>query len=217
MSDRPHPFALVFGGVADTALPAIRAAVGDAPTRDVFLMAEPVIRLLAEFRPDDGLGEAVDDFVAFIHAGYRFWAAGATTRTLDATDTLALCAADAPAGTATDDDGGARYIQVAPRLLWGRLADGETFEPLDGWFVWRDGAALQVVAVFGVHHARPGLTVVAAEGVPGAATPRADGSAPFAPQMTGGDLAGLHSVADHDELLLLGWRAETLREARGWR
>lgn len=46
MTDRPHPFTLVFGGLAEGHFPAVRDAVGDAPYLDHFLLAEAVAELL---------------------------------------------------------------------------------------------------------------------------------------------------------------------------
>jgi hypothetical protein len=202
---RPHPFELVFGPLVDVHFPAIREVLAADADLDAFLVCTPAIELLQELRPDDGLGDAVDDFVAFVHAAWRFWADGAVTSTLDADATRALCGSDAratPTGPRM-----VQYIQVAPRLVWGQLADGEQWEPLDGWFALPDPAGLRVVACFGLHPERPGLTVAAVTGMAPPAVPRADGSSPFAPQMPGGDLAGLHALADTGELLLLAWRA----------
>ena len=65
-----------------------------------------------------------------------------------------------------------------------------------------------MVACFGLHSTRPGLSVVVAQGSWPGAVMRDDGSAIFSPMMPGGDLAGLHAVAAPEELLLLAWRAE---------
>ncbi len=202
---RPHPFELVFGSLVDVHFPAIREALPADAALDAFLVCTPAIELLHELRPDDGLGEAVDDFVAFVHAAWRFWADGAATTPLDADATRALCALDAPAALTASRT--TQYIQVAPRLVWGQLADGEQWEPLDGWFALPDPAGLRIVACFGLHADRPGLTVAVVTGTAPPAAARPDGSAPFAPQMPGGDLAGLHALADTGELLLLAWRA----------
>ena len=56
MTDRPHPFTLVFGGLAEEHFPAVRDAVGDAPDLDHFLLAEAVVELLQGMRPDEGVG-----------------------------------------------------------------------------------------------------------------------------------------------------------------
>lgn len=208
-ADRPHPFDLVFGGFRDQRLPAVRAELGERSDLDAFILAASALELMGELRPDEGLGDAVDDFIALVHAAYLFWRDGERTIRLDAVATRALCG---PA--AAEDPGAARftprtagYIQVAPQLIWGRLADATTFEPLDGWFVVPANEGGRVVACFGVHAERPGMSVVAVEGVLPANIARVDGSPLFAPTMPGGEAAGLHAVSAPEELLLLGVRA----------
>ncbi len=205
MSERPTPFSLVFADLAAERFPAVREAVGPTPVLDSFLMAGPVVELLHDLRPDEGLGSAVDDFVALVHAAYRHWVDDAPVRRYDAAQTGTLLAA-APSAAA-EARGPVQYIQVAPRLIWARLEDAEAHEPLDGWFAVPTHSGLRVVACLGLHPTRPGLSVLTAEGGRPVLTPRTDGSAPFAPTMSGGDLAGLASVATVAELLALGWRA----------
>ena len=205
---RPHPFDLVFGPLVDVHFPAIRDALPPDAALDAFLVCTPALELLQELRPEEGLGAAVDDFVAFVHAAWRYWVDGAATRSLDAEATRALCA---PEGlVALPAPRSVQYIQVAPRLVWGQLADGEQWEPLDGWFALPDAAGLRVVACFGLHPERPGLTVAAVTGKAPPVAARADGSRPFTPQMPGGDLAGLYALADTGELLVLAWRAASI-------
>lgn len=205
MTPRPHPFTLVFGALADEHFPAIRDAVGATSDRDRFLLAQPVVELLQLLRPEGGVGEAMDDFVAFAHAAFRFWADGAINRDCDVATTHALCASQARALGAAPAT--AQYVQLAPHLVWAQLGDDTPHEPLDGWFAIPDGEQLQVVACFGVHPERPGLSVVALKGGPPGSLAREDGSPLFAPTMTGGGAAGLHAVAAPEELLLLAWRA----------
>lgn len=204
MSDRPTPFDLIFGELATERFPALREALDDAPPIDTFLMAGPVVELLRDLRPDEGLGAGVDDFVALVHAAYRHWADDTPVRRLDADATRALLAADHPDGHVA---GPAEYIQVAPRVIWARLEDAEAHEPVDGWFTLPTADGVRVIACLGVHPSRPGLSVLTAEGTAPVVAPRADGSPPFAPTMSGGDLAGLASIATPAELLALAWRA----------
>lgn len=205
MTDRPTPFELIFAGLAAERFPALREALDDAPAIDAFLMAAPVVELLHHLRPEEGLGAGVDDFVALVHAAYRHWADDAPVRRLDAETTRALLAP----GRAMADEARrpVEYIQVAPRLIWARLEGAEAHEPLDGWFTVPTVGGLRVIACLGVHPARPGVSVLTAEGVAPDVVPRDDASPPFAPTMTGGDLAGLASIVNPAELLALGWRA----------
>lgn len=207
-----QPFDLVFGPMAEERFPALQAALPPQPDIDQFLLCRPVVELLRDLRPDEGLGEGVDEFVAFVHACFRYWEDSQLLVQFDEAATRALCGPAAPAAS-----GHARaataYIQVSPRLVWGRLDEGDLFEPLDGWFALPVAGGLRVVACFGVHPNRPGLSLLVVEGPPPGDVRREDGSKLFAPMMPGGDSAGLHAVVAPEELLLLAWRAESRVEA----
>jgi hypothetical protein len=160
--------------------------------------------------------------VAFVHAAYCYWDAGERTAVLDE-HTVRTLVANRELRTATPSGGSppfavrrspfASYIQIPPRVLWSRVEGSEFHEPIDGWFAIPDGNALRVVACLGVHAERPGLSVLTARGTTPPELRREDGSAPFAPLMEGGAEAGLHSVADGDELLWLARKASEQREA----
>lgn len=217
--ERPHPFTLVFAKLAPTRFAAIKAELGGETSVDAFLLCRAAVELLGELRPDEGIGDAIDDFIAFVHAAYHFWAAGANTVTFDEVATRILCRGtddalpSAPAlGDPADvrrvtDAAHAMYIQVAPRLVWGQLALADHFEPLDGWFDLGTRDPMRLVACFGVHPTRPGLSVLPIVGTRPTTLVRDDGSTGFAPTMPGGDAAGLFAVTGGEELLLMAGRA----------
>jgi hypothetical protein len=211
---RPHPFALVFGALAPDRFPALREALGDDRRIEHFLMTPAALELLHELRPDEGLGDAVDDFVAFVHAAYCYWDGGQQDMVLDAEPTRRLIEISdqrseigAPPRISDLRSPISRYVQIAPRVLWSQVESSEIHEPIDGWFVIPEGEQLRVVACLGLHAERPGLSVMTAIGPAPRTLRRDDGTAPFAPIMEGGAGAGLHSVANAEELLWLGWRA----------
>ncbi|MES2304923.1 MAG: hypothetical protein V4558_05425 [Gemmatimonadota bacterium] len=207
-SPASDPFQLVFGILAEERFPAIRAAVPAEVDLDTFLLSGPAVEVLRDLRPDEGLGDGIDEFVAFVHSAYRFWDAGCPLRALNEAETRALCSATSSAvDAAALPLATVAYIQVAPRLIWGQLDDGDVFEPLDGWFVIPVNGGLRIVACFGVHPGRPGLSLLVVEGGAPGPVQREDGSALFAPMMPGGDTAGLFAVVAPEELLLLAWRA----------
>ena len=206
-----HPFDLLFAGFRETRFPAIQAELGARDELADFMLSAAAAELMGALRPDEGLGEGIDEFVALVHAAYRYWCDGEQTRQLDAEATLALCDPGMP-GPPPSADGVVRYVRVAPRLIWGRLTDEASFEPLDGWFAVPVPAGLRVVACLGVHPARPGVSVVAVEGAASTLRARADGTASFAPTMSGGDLAGLRAIATPQELLWLGLQASRREE-----
>lgn len=201
-----HPFDLLFAGFREDRFPAIRAEIGPRVEIAEFMLSAAAAELMGELRPDEGLGEGIDEFVALVHAAYRYWCDGEQTTQLDVAATLGLCDAGTTPTRTASGDGVVRYVQVAPRLIWGRLADDTSFEPLDGWFAVPIPAGLRVVACLGVHPARPGLSVVAVEGSAPVLAGRSDGTAPFAPTMSGGDVAGLRAIATPQELLWLGFQ-----------
>ena len=221
---RPHPFELVFADLAVDRFPALRNDLGDERSMAHFLMTPAVIELLHELRPEEGLGDAVDDFVAFVHAAFWYWHDGERTVSLEERDVRSAM----ETGGRRMEDGGSHprsplsildppsstYVQIAPRVLWSRLDSADIHEPIDGWFAMPDGDALGVVACLGVHPERPGLSVLTAVGLLPTVLAREDGSAPFAPAMDGGAEAGLHSVTNAEELLWLAWMARE-RQGRG--
>src|SRR5262245_60387122 len=78
---RPTPFDLVFSQIAETAFPTIRPALDrgehDPSDRDAFLIVPEVVQLLHDLRPEEGLGEGMDQLVALVHHAYLLWDAGA--------------------------------------------------------------------------------------------------------------------------------------------
>lgn len=209
---RPTPFDLVFAGLAEEKFPPIaeflRQAGVDPRDRDAVLMARPMIELIHELRPESGLGEAVDEFVALLHLVLLFWLDGGRTVRLGGAGLASLLADGGPAPRR--DAPVAYYVQYPPRRLWGAPVPGESHEPLDGCFVSRTGTTLTAVGVFGLHPSREGFAVVTVTGPRPSSLLREDGSPLFAPILPGGAAAGLHSVTGMEELLELAWRGEAL-------
>ncbi len=191
---------------------ALRAERVDPRDRDAFLMARPVIELVRAARPEAGLGDAIDETVAFLHLGFLFWSEGAREIEV-APERLERLLGAGPAPAASPSSSfAAYYVRVPPRRIWASPLEGAAAEPLEGWFASRHGATLRVVALFGVRADRDGFTAVAAEGGPPGVARRADGAPPFSPTLPGGTAAGIHSLADQAELLELAWRLERDRD-----
>jgi hypothetical protein len=207
---RPTPFDLVFHRVAESSCPRIAeslAASGvDPANRDAFLMDREVITLLRELRPDEGLGEAMDQMVALVHHAYLAWAAGAVTLTVSRE------AAEGMLGQATPDTADPTevppyYAQFPERMIWASVIEDEVPEPLDGVFVSPvPGGDLRVLGIFGLRPDRPGFSAVEASGARVEGLAREDGTPLFDPTLDGGAAAGLRSIIGEAELLELGWR-----------
>lgn len=210
--ERPTPFSLVFGGIAPGRFPSLEKAITEAGRdprdRDAFLLVREVNELMQELRPDEGFGEGVHALAALIHASYLFWLGGERVVMIDDAALTGLLAA--PPGDHAPRELGpaARYIQLPSLRVWGFPVAGAAPEPLDGWFATARGGALSVVAVFGLHPGRVGLTVAEVTGAAPRDLRRADGSPLFAPTLEGGVAAGLASVQGEEELLEVAWRVE---------
>ena len=218
---RLSPFDLAFGAIAPARFPAIAEALqqeGAAATdRDRFVLLEPVGRLLREIVPEDAEGgaDSLDAHVLLLHHAYLFWAAG--RRVYEISDAV-LRRAIAATQITTAPPAAAQYLQLPELRVWGSPNGADPPEPLDGVFVHRTEAALSiaVLAIFGMRPDRPGFSAVGLEGRadpdhPSAgeieiAATREDGSPPFGPKLAGGTAAGLYSVANAGELLLLTGR-----------
>lgn len=211
---RPTPFDLVFETAAQANFPIIQTALGesgrDPRDRDGFLMLREVVSLLRELRPDEGLGEGIDQLAALVHHGYLFWAGGGQTVRLSSDQLLDILGP----GSFSDPppDGPARYTQLPERRVWAQVIPGDPHEPLDGWFQYHDPEAglLRVLGVFGIHPDRPGFSVVEVSGRRPVGLARPDGSSVFSSTLPGGASAGLSSLAGEEELLELGWRVAEL-------
>jgi hypothetical protein len=225
---RSTPFDLVFEPAAKTTFPAIRLALEqgghDPRDRDAFLMLREVVSLLRELRPDEGLGEAIDQLAALTHHAYLFWDAGCQTVDLPGERLLDLLSA--PFARVEDEiERPAYYARVAERRIWAQVVAGQPPEPLDGCFVHSPPTPgmLRVLGVFGIHPERAGFTVVEVVGPRPLALARMDGTTPFTPILPGGAAARLLSLVGEEELLELGWRTREVTagipsaEATRWR
>jgi hypothetical protein len=217
-SSRITPFDLAFPDAAKSIFPAIHqaleAARQDPRDRDAFLMIREVITLVRDLRPDEGLGEGIDQLAALIHHAYLFWATGQRIIEIPADKLPALLGSEGSVALA-DDDLQPSYVQLPLRRVWAEVVPGEPPEPLDGCFIHQaDASNLRVLGVFGIHPDRPGFSVVEVTGPRPLNLARRDRSALFSPVLSGGARAGLFSVSGGEELLELGWRVEL--GARSW-
>jgi hypothetical protein len=216
---RHTPFDLIFERTAAERFPTLRTALeaagSDPHDRDAFLMVRESIQLIRDLRPDEGVGEAIDQLVALVHHAYLFWSGG--TRVLEiapeglATVLGAVSAADGGDPAAVPD---AWYAQLPERRVWAEVIEASPHEPLDGCFVHTaPNGDLRVLGVFGIHPERQGFSVVEAIGPRAGTLVRQDGSALFSPALPGGGAAGLNSIVGEEELLELGWRTREVAAA----
>lgn len=207
---RPTPLELVFGPMAAERFPAIREALVAAgyqlADREGFVLVREAVELLQALRPDEGVGEGIDQLVAFVHASFLCWVGGQPVVELDREALERVLRAPASPGPAGAGSASTYYVQLPGRRIWGEPLAGAPPEPLDGWFARASGELIDAVAIFGLHPARPGLTAVEVLGPRPTDLQRPDGTPPFAPRLEGGVAAGLASIASAAELLELVYR-----------
>lgn len=219
MTDRLSPFALVFGQLAPERFPGVQQAIGgDAATaadRDRFVLLAPVGQLLRDLAPDDAPPDALEAYVRLLHHAYRHWVAGGWVYDVSA-DGLERALEGGSLSSETPHP--ALYLRLPALRVWGAPREHEPPEPLDGVFVTATATpgAIAALGIFGMHGERPGFSAVAVEGHADEDDPRTDeiliaarrpdGSATFAPLLEGGAAAGVWSVANPGELLLLTCR-----------
>lgn len=214
-SPRPTPFDLVFGDTTRRIFPDINAALsrsGTAPSdRDAFLMVREVVTLLRELRPEEGLGEGIDQLAALVHHSYLFWAAGCPVVELPTEHLGDLLGSSLP-DAEEHQEPPEYYVQLPERRIWAQAVSGVPPEPLDGCFVHAlaEGRSIRVLGVLGLHRERTGFTVVEVAGPRPIALVRPDGSQLFSPTLPGGAAARLFSLVGEEELLELGWRTRAL-------
>lgn len=206
--NRPTPFEIVFGELADERFPSLKASLASAGIdpydRDAFVLDRAVTEFLRDLVPEDAPTESLHEFIAVLQHSYLYWDSG--RRNVESTRTTAPTHAPiAPPAPSSPV-----YLRLPSHLYWGQLEPDEPHEPLDGFFVHRWKEGIRALAIFGLHPERPGISVSEVIGAPPAPlTSRGDGSLPYAPLMEGGAAAGLRSIADNDELLALAWHSLT--------
>lgn len=219
MDDRLTPFDLVFGELAAERFPALRAGIAaanrDPRDRDAFVLVREVVELLRDLAPGGGGGEGeggegIRELVSFVHACYLYWVDGACGALVGREKLDRALRERDWSLTGGDLTGSCYYLQLAPHRVWGTPVEGAPPEPLDGCFVIPRGDSAGLVAVFGLHPTRDGLTVVEAAGPRPRQLSREDGSPPFSPKLEGGDAAGLFQVVGESELLELVYRCHGL-------
>lgn len=209
---RLDPFTLIFDELAHEAFAGVRDELSrsgiDPDDRHAFVLAGAVGAALRQLLPDDAPPEALERHVALLHHAYRYWEAGRPLYQVDVARVNAV--ADGAVGASPGPR--VAYVQLPERMVWADVEPDTPPQPLDGFFLARrDESTAEVLAVFGLHPARSAFAVVPVAGpwdeaTLVAAARRADGSAAFSSQLSGGDVAGLFTVATGAELLLLARR-----------
>jgi hypothetical protein len=174
-------------------------------------MVRETLLLLRELRPDEGLGEGIDQLTALVHHAYLYWDSGSVTLEVSS-DQLHQLVSQPSSQQAGDIGPRAAYLQLPERVIWAQVVPGQAPEPLDGFFHYAslEPGQLRMLGVFGIYLDRQGFSVVEVAGSRPSPLIRPDGSPLFSSTLPGGAAAGLYSLVGEEELLELGWRAAQL-------
>jgi hypothetical protein len=223
---RPTPFELAFAELARDRFPAIAQVLADgalsSADRDRFVLLEPVGRLLREIAPDGTGPDALEAHMLMLHHAYRHWAGGGWVYRIGE---AALRRAASGTSLTSHLPNQSLYIHLPELRVWGTPTTDGVAEPLDGLFVTETAqpGGIAVLGIFGMREGRPGFSAVGLDGRANADDPtgseievaaaREDGSERFSPTLAGGAQAGLYSLANAGELLLLTCRLLALLPA----
>jgi len=216
---RATPFGLAFAELARDRFAGIAKVLEEgalsSADRDRFVLLEPVGRLLREIAPEGTGPDALEAHMLMLHHAYRHWAGGGwvyriSDAVLERAATGRLITSHVPRQSL--------YLQLPELKVWGTPTPGGAPEPLDGVFVSEtvESGRVALLAIFGMREGRPGFSAVGLDGHADSndatgdelevAAGRDDGSARFSPTLAGGAEAGLYSLANAGELLLLTCR-----------
>lgn len=164
MSDRLHPYQLVFGAAEfeDTVFPAIRqeaeARGVDVDDHERLLLLEGVGELMRSLLPPDAGRPAFGQFSAIVKHAFHFWLAERPTFALSETDLRALLSDGAASAGVPPARAG--YVQLPRNLLFARVDEDSHAEAVDGFFFVANDDTLSVLLVLGLLPNRPGFTVI---------------------------------------------------------
>ncbi len=223
---RPLPYDLAFADPAfeQTHFPAMqeegeRLGIDPADPGQLLELhgAAAVLRTVLS----DSDESAVASFGPLLFQGYHFWHFGKPVIELDATAFRSLLSDQLQVGPwQMIPPAGAGYLQLPRNLLWARIAEAATPEPVDGFFWTMIGAGdplvppfsrLDLLLVMGLVPNRPGFSVVEIgtllgeepQGHWGDAKARDDAQLDFANVLPGGELQQLHALETTGEALKL--------------
>lgn len=217
---RPLPWSDLIEAIGENRFTGIAEALAQARTdpldRDAFLLNAAAGQVLRDLMPVDALPETVNAYGALLHMLFVAWERDWPLARPAEAPLRAALAAPAPLAARTPP-AAVCYAQLPERLIWAEPEAGAPHEPLDGVFLIAAADRARVLAVVGMRADRDGFTTVEADLPLPAPAPaaRADGSAPFASVLPGGDRARLLSVVSEHELVALALTALAVSETAG--
>jgi hypothetical protein len=223
MSDRTHPYDLVFSSELEARLDEVtaEAADRDVDTLNADRMGMLVSSgdLLRELLPEDAATEAIPQIARLIFHCYHFRAAGKQTFEISDAVMRELLATGFVAGPGrADPPVPAGYVMLPRNRVWSRITEAAHAEALDGFFFVED----DILFVLGLMQGRPGFSImeVSAADAREETTSVADLKAreegdDFANVLPGGDLQGHFAITNTAEALKLAARCFWQLSPRG--
>ncbi len=222
MSQREHPYDIVFGGELEAQLDDIGTEAAERgvdisdPDRLVMLVAAG--HLLEALLPDDVSPDALQQVGRLIFYCYHFRAAGKTSFDVPEDVLRELLSTGFVAGPGElGPPGSAGYVTLPRNRVWSRVTEDAHAEALDGFFF----AGEHVMYVLGLMRGRPGFSIMEVQHAElGAATSvaelkaRADG-VDFENVLPGGELQGHFAITNNVEALKLAARCFWYLSRRG--
>lgn len=211
------PYERIFGSprFEEREFPAIRDEAKtrglDPDVRDQFVLLGRTGMLLEEIAPEGSGPEALELYRDTLYFAFNFWQSGREIYAFD--EEVARSLIESPPDlSAWTVRAPARsfYVELPPRLFWGLAEEGGTPEPVEGIFVVVDPTeaagsgfvGIQALLVLGMRPGRAGFSVVSVRGDPRTDLD-AEGPGAFRSDLPGADLAGLYSIRERAEAVLL--------------
>ena len=226
---RLTPYEVVFGvsGFAEREFPVISEEADRVDAqglrRDQFAGLESVGGALAQLVPEEAEPAALDHFLAILFHCYNFWKAGHPVYAFEAAVLRELVDVPPPlANWQAVVPNSSFYVEMPHNLFWTAVSEGQTPEPLEGFFVdvSRGGPSLEVdvLMILGMRADRPGFGVVGAN-IDLAQIGELEEPDAFVSEIPGADLAGLFSIQRSSEvgilLLRLLWYIDAYPDSLG--
>jgi len=193
-----------------------------SPTAIASYYSNPFGRLLKEIMPEGAGADALEVHALLLHHAYQFWGRRATGLSDQRRD---LASGRPRTAHPTELPRPAQYLQLPELRVWGAPNEGSPPEPLDGMFVTAaaaGGGAIDVLAIFGMRptdrasarwdsRAARTLTIGGRRNRNRGGTRRRQRT--LCSEAGRRTAAGLYSVANAGELLLLTCRLLTLLDS----
>jgi len=211
---RKSPYEVLFGaeGLTESRFAAVRDEAANAGVttlrRDHFANLNRVRELLVDLVPDLAEPATLDRYLLILHHCYSFWEAGCRHFAFEQSAVRSVITAPPDLfGWLPRTPHPSLYLELPQNMFWAAVVEGEPPEPADGMFVNLRGGSTaaegaEVLLVLGVRPDRPGFSVAELSADLTVARGISEPDA-FASDLPGAELAGLYSLQQPAEVVML--------------